>query len=353
MASLGLADVNASFRTIFGAESAWFEDWKLWIGGTLWFAVLFRWLRHGYNGLYWVKAAFTAGLNLTILSSVQHFGEAGVYLSCAAVVLQTIVSTYVFWKPSDAWEKKQFCARSLYEDIGGPCLQAVFLFVGQFSLILLYFCALFRGLDSSTRNYTHWVLAYFAVQMSAFFNRGANSQLGQVWNGSLWLTVLRSTRKAKFSCTVFGGDERYFQVSYAEMLARGFMGFVVNNLFREAMAFTIPIMLMVLSDPFEFIGSCLALNFVVTLDDMDAKEYKVHAEDLSHAKQPPALSFQPATPPAKPSNSCSCCDELRDPHPLPQSKLLRALSSYSCTDSSSRTVVPGELESKQEPEELV
>jgi len=324
---MSLDDINTVLTVILGKSQEWHTDWKLWIGLILWLGVISKWVRHGYEGIYWLKATYTIGYDLTILHLVQHFGKTGLHMSFATLLFQTIVSTYVFWKPRDLAKSKSFTASSLYEDIGGSVLQVHFLFVGQLSLLLMYFCALFRAADTETRNYVHWVVAYFAVQMSSFFNRGSDSQLGQVWDGALWQEVMNSADKVNFSCTVFGGKVKTFRVSRGHMISRGLMGFIVNSIFREALAFTVPVMLMLVSDPFEFVGSCLALNFIVTLDDMEAKEYLV-------------VDASPSLP-------------LVDGFTDVQGKLPEAASTYSPSGCNAGTVVPGQLQDSNEPEELV
>eukprot|EP00930_Biecheleria_cincta_P026197 TRINITY_DN18500_c0_g1_i1.p1 TRINITY_DN18500_c0_g1~~TRINITY_DN18500_c0_g1_i1.p1 ORF type:complete len:349 (-),score=50.95 TRINITY_DN18500_c0_g1_i1:278-1324(-) len=278
-----------------------------------------------------VEAVYTLGMNLVLLCFVQQFGTAGIYLCFVQILLQTAISTWVFWKPSDMLLSGRFAARNIYEDIGGPGLQVAFLFIGQVSLLLMYFCALFRAAETPTRNYAYWATSYFAVQMSAFFNRGANSQLGQVWNGSLWLAIVQNVNHVSFSCAAFGGEEMHFRVSRLEMVGRGLAGIVVNNMFREALAFTVPIMLMFLSSPFEFVGSCLALNFIVTLDDMEAKEYKV-SPDRSTMDLEVQKSFS---------------DMESQRSRKARTTLPEASSKYSMKDTwsedSPRTIVPGQL----------
>lgn len=331
LVSVDLDFVNAILASILACETEWYLDWKLWTGFILWSGVIFKWVRHGYRAVYWVKAVYTLGLNLMLLFFVQHGGTIGIYLCFVPILLQTAISTWIFWKPSDMLQLGSFNAKNIYEDIGGPGLQVAFLFIGQLSLLLMYFCALFRAADTTTRNYAFWTTSYFAVQMSAFFNRGANSQLGQVWNGSLWLAILQNANQVSFSCASFGGEDRHFKVSRLEMFGRGFAGIVVNNMFREALAFTVPIMLMFLSDPFDFVGSCLALNFIVTLDDMEAKEYKVLPE--------------PSTTDLEVQKSFSDMDtksSTKIPTMLPE-----ASGKYSMkgtwSEESPRTIVPGQV----------
>lgn len=338
LVSVNLDYFNEILASMLACETPWYADWKLWIGFVLWFGVIFKWVRYGYRAVYWVKAVYTLGMNLMLLCFVQHFGTTGIYLCFGPILLQTAISTWVFWKPSDILRSGGFSAMNMYEDIGGPGLQVVFLFVGQLSLLLMYFCALFRAADTTTRNYTFWVTSYFAVQMSAFFNRGANSQLGQVWNGSLWLAILQNASKVSFSCVAFGGKETHFRVSRWEMVGRGLAGIIVNNMFREALAFTVPIMLMFLSDPFEFVGSCLALNFIVTLDDMEAKEYKVSPE-------PSTLDLEVGR---------SFSDVQDKPSSQTPAKLPATSSKYSMKDTwsgeSPRTVVPGQVVARSDPD---
>lgn len=338
LVSVDLDYLNEILSSILACETEWYLDWKLWTGVILWSGVIFKWVRYGYRAVYWVKAVYTLGMNLMLLSFVQHFGTAGMYLCFAPILLQTAISTWVFWKPSDMLRSGSFSARNIYEDIGGPGLQVAFLFIGQLCLLLMYFCALFRAAETTTRNYAFWATSYFAVQMSAFFNRGANSQLGQVWNGSLWLSIVQNVNQVSFSCAAFGDKETHFRVSRLEMVGRGLAGIVVNNMFREALAFTVPIMLMFLSDPFEFVGSCLALNFIVTLDDMEAKEYKVSPR-LSTMDLEVQRSFSGIE---KKSSG-----KIR-------AMLPEASSKYSMkntwNEESPRTIVPGQVEVKAEPD---
>jgi len=372
MASLD--DVNAVLTVVLGKPEEWHTDWKLWSGLFLWFGALSKWLRHGYQGLYWVKAIYTIGYNLTILHLVQQYGTTGLHVSFATLLFQTMLSTYVFWKPRDLMESKSFTASSLYEDIGGSALQVLFLFIGQLSLLLMYCTALFRACDTDTRNYVHWIVAYFAVQMSAFFNRGSSSQLGPVWDGALWQEVLQIAGKANFSCAVYGGKVKTFHVSRGEMIVRGLMGFTVNSIFREALAFTVPVMLMFVSDPFEFVGSCLALNFIVTLDDMEAKEYLVvdappalpaetfsdvgkpqeaTSKYLCHLRQKVRRYLEVDAPPALPAKTISDVGKSQEVTSKYAAKSWHVGSMVLAKSWHVGTVVPGQLQDGNEPHELV
>ena len=75
------------------------------------------------------------------------------------------------------------------------------------------------------------------------------------------------------------GLAKVLSLTRAELITRGFFGFVVNTMFRDILAFTIPILLCKFTDPLNFVVYCVGVNFIVTIDDMKV-EHVVRGDSL-------------------------------------------------------------------------
>jgi len=64
-------------------------------------------------------------------------------------------------------------------------------------------------------------------------------------------------------------------ISRVDLFMRGILGFWVNAICREIMAYTIPLMLMGFEQPMDFVVYCVGVNFICTLDDMKDKTFQL------------------------------------------------------------------------------
>jgi hypothetical protein len=251
-----------------------FLDWKFWIGICLWLATWTKWLCVGYSGNFVWKCMYTAGINLAILHAIQYHGEDGLFRWMGILTLQTAGTSYLWWKKVDVLKKGYFDASSLYQDIATPLIQAIFLFFGQVCLILFYLCSIFKTVREETFTYVFWMATYFSLQMAAFFNRGADSYIGRTWNTSEWCDIIRHATEYEYRTKHFHGDST-LRPGYASLILRGLFGLLVNNVFRDILAFTVPVLLAQFTDPLNFVVYCVGVNFIVTIDDMSPKRFEI------------------------------------------------------------------------------
>merc|ERR1719468_1097201 len=127
-------------------------------------------------------------------------------------------------------------------------------FFGQLLLFLLYLDELFRIVPKSVvlRNgtmeghYTYWVCGVAAIQMSAMFGRGADSQLGKAFNGKLWGHLYRHTYKHCSEATLVDENtDKVVSLGRVSFFLRMLMAFLVNAIIRDVIAYTTPLVLMV------------------------------------------------------------------------------------------------------------
>jgi hypothetical protein len=193
------------------------------------------------------------------------------------LVMQCAGTTYIWWRNQDVVKNKGFTATSIYQDISLPFLQVCTVFAGQMCLIFFYLSSIFNTLCADTMSYVFWLASFFCLQMAAFFNRGSDSLLGTVWNTSEWTDVIRHAQDAEFWALHFGGVKKPVSATWTQLVFRGLFGFIVNNVFREVLAFTVPILLSSFSNPLDFVVYCVGVNFIVTIDDMSEKKFEVDA----------------------------------------------------------------------------
>jgi len=287
-----LSHVDTFLALLFERRDSivWYADWKFLGGLCMWLATWGRWLIYGYNGNYYWKYLYTAGINLLVLHGIQYYGQKGLVAAMIALILQCGGTTYLWWKDSDTLKKGGFQAQSVYQDISKPILQVSTVFVGQMGLITFYLSSIFSTLHPDSISYVFWIASFFCLQMSAFFNRGEDSLLGSTWPTSAWADIIKQANVLEYSVASFDGKQKVLRVSRPDLVMRMIFGFIVNNGFRELLAFTVPILLCQFNDPLNFVVYCVGVNFIVTIDDMNPKHFK--AQELGTEAPHPLVSYR-------------------------------------------------------------
>jgi len=187
----------------------------------------------------------------------------------------------------------EFDCDTLYLDLGLPVEQIVILFVAQCGVWWFYMTSILESFRFDLVNYTFWLIAYLAMQMTMIFNRGADSVLGQPFPNAdvLWIIQSSSNKADEGGWWALldenGAKGEKFQISKANAIMRGLLGFFCNCILREIMAYTIPLMLMGFSEPMDFVVYCVGVNFICTLDDMHSRRYALKAKEGQEAEAKP------------------------------------------------------------------
>lgn len=245
-------------------------------------------------------------MNLICLHLLQY-GEAD---SLQRIMLfisgNSLFTIYIWWKPRNIVEKGSFNAQSLYQDVSAPLIQIVFIFVGQIFLVTFYINDLYIRIDRDSISFIFWLAAFFCMQMSAFFNRGADSYLGMPWPTAEWHNIIMQADSINFSCISFHDKtpQPPFMSRRSELVLRGIFGFMVNCIFRDILAFTIPILLCHLKTPMDFVVYCVGANFLVTMDDMEAKNFDVSAHEEEEEEPPVRGLFSSSLEQCHPGGPC-------------------------------------------------
>jgi len=226
------------------------------------------------------KFIFTFGLDLLVLLSVQTYGGWGLAIAGLLIVVQSYAVAIVDPQPTIE-PPEEFHAGSMYNDISRSLLHTVVVFFGQFCFVFCYCSYLFNNLDATKLNYTFWMMAFIGLQMAAFFNRGQDSLLGEPWDHKQWYTLQEAAHRIEFTYKEEKSGKTLgpFRRPRLVMHLRGFMGFVMNTVARDFVAFTIPIFLSHFSSPLDFVVYSIGVNFITTLDDMTPKVYTIHVKD--------------------------------------------------------------------------
>jgi hypothetical protein len=288
---------------VFGKNSEyWWHDWKLWVGLTLWLAVWTKWIMHGYVEVYLERAAFAFGINIIILHYLQYTSSilSGMIGVCSLLIAQSLFESYI-WFASEPHEEDDadFICDTLYLDFGLPVEQVVVLFVAQFGVWWFYMTSILGNFDFEHVNYLFWLWAYLVMQMTMIFNRGADSVLGQPFPNAdvLWIIQSSSNKADEGGWWALldenGAKGEKFQISKANAIMRGLLGFFCNCILREIMAYTIPLMLMGFSEPMDFVVYCVGVNFICTLDDMSERTYVMSSHPHALSPRPAEIEQQP------------------------------------------------------------
>lgn len=268
--------IHSALKSVFGKlTDAWWKDWKLWVGLFFWFAVWAKWLKYGYDEVYWQRAVFAFGINIVLLHILQFSGSilTGMITVCAILCFQALFQNIIWFGSGKRDKPELFLCDTMYLDLSLPLLQIVVLFIAQVCIWWFYITSINGNLDFDHVNYCFWFVAYLAMQMTMIFNRGSDSVLG---NPFPVLDVYHLTSKSdEISLNQMDCDQGTFEISKNSMVVRALLGFFCNSILREIMAYTIPLMLMGFSEPMDFVVYCLGVNFICTIDDMGDKTFEI------------------------------------------------------------------------------
>eukprot|EP00747_Dinoflagellata_sp_TGD_P044695 gnl/TRDRNA2_/TRDRNA2_143410_c0_seq4.p1 gnl/TRDRNA2_/TRDRNA2_143410_c0~~gnl/TRDRNA2_/TRDRNA2_143410_c0_seq4.p1 ORF type:complete len:336 (+),score=30.31 gnl/TRDRNA2_/TRDRNA2_143410_c0_seq4:62-1069(+) len=248
-------------------------DWKVWVGAALYFAVWAKWIIFGYDRRFYIKVTMVLGLNLIILSVMHHYDLDALAYVILIIILQNVGATYIWWKPSRVEEEGGFEISSIYEDFTMSIGQVIWIFVGQLLLVFFYFNAILNlgEINAATCSYVFWIAAFVSVQMSAMFNRGSESQLGAIWKPSLFHHLIANRKELEFQVPQFPTGMRKVEIVAWELYVRQVMGIVINQIVRDMIGYTTPLLLMQSERPLDFVMNSLAVTFIVLLDDTESK----------------------------------------------------------------------------------
>jgi len=260
-------------------------DVKLFIGIALWGGIWAYWLQHIRMSAaarklavskYWTTALMVLGLDLAALSLLQQLQTQG-FLGVFIMVMFNVKFTHVLFhgrelEPPPPDEERSIEVHSLYEDVTSDFMQLVVVFTAQSCLFLYLFYASFvQYTDASDVTYHFWVTAYL-VQMSGIFKRGKDSQLGPTWNIERFSGMTHMNEDVEYQ-----KGEEWHSVAQWKMQVRRVMGFTVNTVYRDLIAFLTPIVLMQSDDAMDFVQNCFAVSYITQLDDIgDGKELVYH-----------------------------------------------------------------------------
>jgi len=216
---------------------------------------------------YWTKALMVLGLGLAALSLLQQWQTRG-FLGVFIMVIANVTFTHVLFQGRELQqprgdEHRTIEVHSLYEVVTSDFMQLVVVFTTQSCLLLYLFYASFVQYTDANDVICHfWVTAYL-VQMSAMFNRGKDSVLGPTWNLERFASLVHMNRNVEYQ---EGGDWR--SIPQWQMQVRRVMGYTVNTLYRDLVAFLTPIVLMQSDDEMDFVQNCFAVSYITQLDDI-------------------------------------------------------------------------------------
>lgn len=276
----GLQAIHRLLAVVLEADCAWYLDWKLYAGLAVYTGIWIKWTKYGYKGEYTPKAFLTLSFDILLLAILQHTGRAGFLIVIPLILANGLYGMIAFWSKQDPFGRGNFEADSLYQCLRSPLVQIIFLFVGQTGLIVFYLSSLINNFDMDKFNYVYWLIAYFAMQMSAYFNRGNDGYLGKIWPTSEWYAICAANHKVQYSTSGRNGKRSApFTMWTSEVALRGCMGFFINMNVREGIAFTIPILLAQFEDPLSFVVYCIGVNFIATLDDCTPRVYHIELRE--------------------------------------------------------------------------
>jgi len=142
-------------------------------------------------------------------------------------------------------------------------MQLIVVFITQTILFFYLFYASFVTYkDSSNVTYGFFVTAYL-VQMSGMFKRGADSALGLTWPIQRFRGMTQINPNVEYQ-----KGQDWISVDQWKMELRKVMGFIVNTIYRDLIAFLTPIVLMQSDDAMDFVQNCFAVSYITQLDDL-------------------------------------------------------------------------------------
>jgi len=224
-------------------------------------------IRHEAVSKYWTTALMALGLDLAALSLLQQFLTRG-FLGVLIMVMFNVHYTIVLFHSADlaepdAGEERTITVYSLYEDVLSDLTQLIVVFIAQTVLFFyLLYASFVNYKDSSDVTYGFFITAYL-VQMSGMFKRGADSVLGPTWKLERFRGMTHINRNVEYQ-----KGQDWVSVGQWKMELRKVMGFTVNTVYRDLIAFLTPIVLMQSDDAMDFVQNCFAVSYITTLDDL-------------------------------------------------------------------------------------
>jgi len=275
-----IAFCHIQLEKVFGKNSEDFwKDWKLWVGFMLWSVVSVRWMRNNMQENFYERFAFTFGVNILILHSLQYTSNVKMTLLGISVllILQSLAINFIwYWDTRDDPEPEEFVCGTLYLNLELPLFQIFVVFVAQCSVWWFYMTSIIFNFDLHHVNYVYWMGAYLAMQMTMIFDRGSDSVFGEPFPTPDGVRLWHQAGKVIFEEQGDKAETTFSDtVPKWNMTIRFFTGFWTNAVLREIMAYTIPVMLMGFSEPMDFVVYCVGVNFITTVDDMAAKTYVI------------------------------------------------------------------------------
>lgn len=289
-----IAACHHRIKSVIGKNTEeWYTDWKLWIGVTLWFTIWVRWLKHGYDEIFYQRALFAMGINIMILHYLQYawtikWGMLGV---CTFLMMQSLFQTGVWFRSEiaalESNKHRELVCLTMYLDVSLPLEQICCAFFSQIAVFWFFMTSILGNFDFDKINYAFWFIAFTAMQMTMIFNRGEDSFLGCPFPlhdvHRLWVACENGVLKMKLKDEESDGEP--LTISKTNIAVRGILGFFCNAILREIMAYTIPLMLMSFHEPMDFVVYCVGVNFICTVDDMGKKKFVFHREgDVESAR---------------------------------------------------------------------
>jgi len=255
----------------------WSHDLKLLLGAMLWGCTWCFWFfggpwaeRHPRVGIYGSKVCATLGQNLVVLSFLQTMPIQG-FIVLIVMCIGNIISVLILFHDKGFQAPVgdgviNFEVSNLYEDLATPFLQVLILFVGQVSLFILVVYHTFVNLKSlDNLNYGFWVISFVAVQMSGFFGRGSDSQIGKTWDLERFQELVNINSLVEYKAP----KAAWHTIPMWRMRLRQFTGFTVNTFIRDVIAYLTPILLIQSDNAMDLVQNCFAVAYITTLDDME------------------------------------------------------------------------------------
>jgi len=242
---------------------------KLLIGVGMWFSMWYFWLFKGPQNIsiFWTKAVMVLGVDLAALSSLQMFQTRGFFAVGFMVLCNVRWAQVVYHEPDlaapEGDETNNFTVNSLFENIFSDQRQLIMVFCTQSILFIFFlFASFIKYTDSTSITYGFFLVGY-QVQMAGMFGRGKEAQIGRPWNIQRWRGMLRMNRNVEYQ-----QGENWVSVDQWNMEVRNVMGFIVNTIYRDFIAFLTPIVLMQSEGAMDFVQNCFAVTYITTLDDL-------------------------------------------------------------------------------------
>eukprot|EP00404_Azadinium_spinosum_P043235 CAMPEP_0180810652 /NCGR_PEP_ID=MMETSP1038_2-20121128/65002_1 /TAXON_ID=632150 /ORGANISM="Azadinium spinosum, Strain 3D9" /LENGTH=301 /DNA_ID=CAMNT_0022851963 /DNA_START=1 /DNA_END=903 /DNA_ORIENTATION=- len=268
-----LRHVDPVLASVLGATVDWYNDFKLWLGIA--FVCIFyaddllKARNCGWKPLDLLVARWIeiVGLDLCMLHFTQQY-DTGLQIALSLGALHFFTITSIQLSRAAAHQLPfQFSAANVFQDLDGPLKLTVVVFAGQCMLICFFMESLLTWAQRVDGiSYGCWLTAVVAIQMSAIFGRGADSQLGFAFRIELW-TLLLDWKLDPRILVVRKNNKEELKISYFKIWSRAAMAFLINGVLRSLVGVSIPLILMQSRTPSALLEHCLAMAFIFQLDD--------------------------------------------------------------------------------------